>query len=82
MTDATRFARGTVIGQSPWPRYRYEPCTYDSYWNDLGPYRSQLVASVEEAWTTFAPVVDAALARLDHRGPSERTVPDVQAPST
>ena len=82
MAEATPFARGTVIGQSPWPRYRYEPCTYESYWNDLTPYRSHLVASVEEAWATFAPVVDAALARLDRRGPIDRTVADEQAPST
>ncbi|HRI71394.1 MAG TPA: hypothetical protein PK156_44480 [Polyangium sp.] len=40
-----------------WPAYRYEIAPPE-FWNDLGPYRTQLIESIRFCWTTFEPVVN------------------------
>jgi hypothetical protein len=47
-----------------WPRWRWEPCGTPEFWNDLQAYRRQLVAAVEEAWTSFEPIIAATFGRL------------------
>ncbi|KYF89758.1 hypothetical protein BE20_19690 [Sorangium cellulosum] len=44
-----------------WPAYRYETATGD-YWNDLAPYREQLIQSVRSHWMEFAPRIRDVLA--------------------
>lgn len=44
-----------------WPAWRYVPPPDGEYWDDLTPYRNQLIESVRSAWNLFAPEVDALL---------------------
>lgn len=44
-----------------WPAYRYEHATGE-YWNDLAPYRAQIVESVRLFWTVFEPEIRKVLA--------------------
>ncbi|WP_437618163.1 hypothetical protein [Sorangium sp. So ce1151] len=44
-----------------WPAYRYEHATGE-YWNDLGPYRAQIVESLRFFWTVFEPHIRKVLA--------------------
>ena len=45
-----------------WAARRQIPTPTGEYWEDLSPYRRQLVEEVQMAWGLFAPAVDAALA--------------------
>ncbi|WP_437274572.1 hypothetical protein WME90_25320 [Sorangium sp. So ce375] len=44
-----------------WPAYRYEMATGE-YWDDLAPYRAQLVKSVRFFWREFEPRIRDVLA--------------------
>ncbi|WP_437675741.1 hypothetical protein [Sorangium sp. So ce131] len=44
-----------------WPAYRYEVATGE-YWNDLAPYRAQIVQSVRLFWSVFEPRIRKVLA--------------------
>ncbi|WP_434040994.1 MULTISPECIES: hypothetical protein [Sorangium] len=44
-----------------WPAYRYEHATGE-YWDDLAPYRAQLVGSVRLFWMLFEPRIRKVLA--------------------
>lgn len=59
------FPAGTPLGRSTWVRYRSISVTSERYWEDLGPYRKELVGAVAEAWRHFADVVDVALQSTD-----------------
>ncbi|WP_437878430.1 hypothetical protein [Sorangium sp. So ce513] len=50
------------LASSPWwPAYRYETATGE-YWNDLEPYRAQLIESVRFHWTEFEAQIRKVLA--------------------
>lgn len=45
-----------------WPAYRWEPARGD-FWDDLRPYRTQLVESVRFFWETFEPTISTIVDR-------------------
>lgn len=54
---------GKPTGNTAWPRYRLAPCTHPTYWDDLAPYRAELLVAVRSTFELFAPVVDRVLAQ-------------------
>jgi hypothetical protein len=45
-----------------WPVYRWEPAQGD-YWDDLRPYRSQLVDAVQFFWKNFEPTITSVVSK-------------------
>ncbi|MFN8017142.1 MAG: hypothetical protein U0P45_03370 [Acidimicrobiales bacterium] len=43
-----------------WPVSTWLPCEHENYWNDLAPYRQQLLDEVTSAWRRVAPALDEA----------------------
>jgi len=54
-----------------WAVYTWVPCTTENYWDDLGPYRSDLVSRLFAAWELLAAPVDQALAEAGWSGVAE-----------
>ncbi|WP_438031580.1 hypothetical protein [Sorangium sp. So ce204] len=50
-----------LVTSAWWPAYRYEGATGE-YWNDLAPYRAQIIDSVRFFWTVFEPRIRGVLA--------------------
>lgn len=63
--DAARFDKRT---KGNWIAYRWVPCEHQRYWDDLTPYRSELIDLVSVSWRVFSPLVDRAIAdsQADH----------------
>lgn len=56
--DAGRFRSRT---KGNWIAYQWVPCEHERYWDDLTPYRTELVDLGSAAWRAFSPLVDRAL---------------------
>jgi hypothetical protein len=61
-TAKSAFTSGSPTGKSLWPRSSTIACEYAGYWDDLGPYRDQLLAKLREGFDVFAPLIDDVIA--------------------
>lgn len=55
------FPSGTPAGLGVWVRYRTVSAAGTRFWEDLGPFRSELVNAVYDGWQTFADAIDATI---------------------
>lgn len=61
LTEALADAREPAFAShgGHWPAFRQEPPPSGPWWDDLGPFREQLVGSLLEAWHRLAPPLSA-----------------------
>ena len=58
------FPSGSPTGKAVWPRFRSVPCNHDRYWENLAPYRQDLLAVLREAIDTFTATIDLVVDRF------------------